>query len=90
MTQNVMAPARAASPAIEAPSTKSTWNRLLLSAGCYIIPFLPDILSHLLKIPSQMMANGYALDVKKGDFEMKFGKDIFPPAVVEARDEQKQ
>ena len=63
-------------------SSNGIWNRLLITAGCYLIPYIPDLIAKVLDIPNQMMANDYALNVKKGDFELKFSKNTPAPATV--------
>lgn len=85
MTQNPMTTTRAALTVMEPPSDKSVWRRLLLTAGYYILPYFPDFLAQVLDLPNQMMANGYSLDVKKGDFEVKIGRDVFSPLTHEER-----
>ena len=83
MTQNPMTTTRAASTATERSPDKSVWRRLLLTAGYCILPYLPDFLAQVLDLPNQVMANGYSLDVKKGDFEVIIGRDIFSPLTHE-------
>ena len=65
------------------PSEKGLWNRLLLSPSFYLIPYLPDFINKVLDIPSQIMENGYGVDLKKGDFNLKFGRDVFSSVKTE-------
>lgn len=64
----------------------------LLAAGSLLLPYVPDFIGRLLALPNQVMVNGYGCSVKKGDFELKFGKDVFAYAgeEPEVQDEQKR
>lgn len=49
---------------------------LLFGAGLILLPHLPSFIHKILDLPNQIMANGYGCHVKKGDFEVRFGKDV--------------
>lgn len=61
------------------PSTNS-WQdvggSLLFGLGLVLLPHLPDFIHKILDIPNQIMANGYGCHVKKGNLEVRFGKDV--------------
>ena len=40
-----------------------------------VIPCLPDCIEKALDLPSQMIKNGYGCRVRKGDLEIRFGKE---------------
>lgn len=78
--------------ALQPVDLKPSAGWFLLAAGSLLLPYVPDFIGRLLDLPNQVMANGYGCSVKKGDFELKFGKDVFAYAggESEVQDEQKQ
>lgn len=50
---------------------------LLELAGLSLIPHLPEFINRFIDIPEKMMANGYECDIKAGNTEFKFGKNLF-------------
>lgn len=56
----------------------------LLAAGLFLLPCVPDFICRLIDLPNQVMSNGYSCSVKKGDFELKFGKNAFNSAEEES------
>ena len=49
---------------------------LLFGLGLVLLPHIPDFIHKILDIPNQIMANGYGCHVKKGDLEVRFGRDV--------------
>lgn len=60
--------------ALQPVDLKPSAGWFLLAAGSLLLPYVPDFIGRLLDLPNQVMANGYGCCVKKGDFELKFGK----------------
>ena len=83
LEKEMMRTKNAEAVAVSNPSETGVWNRVLLSAGYYLIPYLPDFISRVLDLPNQMMGNGYGIDIKKGDFNLKFGRDVFSSVKAE-------
>lgn len=50
-------------------------GEILTAAAIYLIPHLPCFISRILNYPSEMMANGYCLDVVVGQTKVHFGPD---------------
>ena len=78
--------------ALQPVDLKPSAGWFLLAAGSLLLPYVPDFIGRLLDLPNQVMANGYGCSVKKGDFELKFGRDVFTFAEeeTEVQNEQKQ
>lgn len=62
---------------VELNDQNETFTEAVIILACYLVPKLPGIIKQVLEIPHDMMEHGYGLDIKKGDFELKFGKGLF-------------
>ncbi len=78
--------------ALQPMDLKPSTEWFLLVAGSLLLPYVPDFIGQLLDLPNQVMENGYGCNIKKGNFELKFGKDIFASSEeeTEVQDGQKQ
>ena len=67
--------------AVTATNSHDVGIKLLEIAGFFLIPYLPDIINRLIDIPEKLMSNGYECNVKVGNTEVKFGKNLFNQTV---------
>ena len=64
---------RSSESVLVADSSSDAWDGLLILGGYLLIRQLPSFLDWVLKLTSQFTSNGYAIQMKKGDFELRVG-----------------
>jgi hypothetical protein len=64
---------RSSDNVLVADSSSDAWDGLLILGGYLLIRQLPTLLDWVLNLTSQFTNNGYAIQMKKGDFELRVG-----------------
>lgn len=59
----------------ECDEPSDVWIDMLVVGGFALVRHLPTLLDFVSSAIAQIMGNGYEVHVKKGDFELRFGKD---------------
>lgn len=59
--------------------SSDAWGMLLIAGGYILIRQLPKLLDRAFNLASEFMSSGYALHMRKGDFELRIGngKDVW-------------